>query len=248
MPLPRGRKRDESKLILPQQDRRGFLRTAALAGAGLILPRALDSAQAAAKTEAQKRAAIKSAATKPVSKPVSGPAAAKPAAKPVAKPAAVKPTTPIARPVEKVERLNVAIIGAGSQGRNLMLNALRIPGINFVAVADIWSYSRDYGVNLIKSNNRTKKINEVPRGYVDYREMLEKEKNLDAVIVATPDWMHAPNTIDSLRAGKHVYCEKEMSNTLEGARRWFWRSAKRASCSKSGTSGAATRATGRPTA
>ena len=48
--------------------------------------------------------------------------------------------------------------------------------------------------------------------------MLDKEKQLDAVIIATPDFWHAQHTIDCLKAGKHVYCEKEMSNTLEGAR------------------------------
>jgi len=48
--------------------------------------------------------------------------------------------------------------------------------------------------------------------------MLDKEKDIDAVIIATPDFWHAPHTIDCLDAGKHVYCEKEMSNTLEGAR------------------------------
>jgi predicted dehydrogenase len=56
-------------------------------------------------------------------------------------------------------------------------------------------------------------------GYEDYREMLDKEKNIDAVIVATPDWMHAEHTMACLQAGKHVYCEKEMSNTTEAARR-----------------------------
>ena len=55
-------------------------------------------------------------------------------------------------------------------------------------------------------------------GYDDYREMLDKEKEIDAVIIATPDFWHAQHTIDCLKAGKHVYCEKEMSNTLEGAR------------------------------
>jgi predicted dehydrogenase len=48
--------------------------------------------------------------------------------------------------------------------------------------------------------------------------MLDKEKDLDAVIIATPDFWHGPHTVDCLEAGKHVYCEKEMSNTLEGAR------------------------------
>jgi predicted dehydrogenase len=48
--------------------------------------------------------------------------------------------------------------------------------------------------------------------------MLDKEKALDAVIVATPDWMHAEHSIACLQAGKHVYCEKEMSNSLEQAK------------------------------
>jgi predicted dehydrogenase len=48
--------------------------------------------------------------------------------------------------------------------------------------------------------------------------MLDKEKELDAVVIASPDFWHAQHTIDCLKAGKHVYCEKEMSNTLEGAR------------------------------
>jgi predicted dehydrogenase len=55
--------------------------------------------------------------------------------------------------------------------------------------------------------------------YVDYHEMLASEKNLDAVIIATPDFWHARHTVDCLQAGLHVYCEKEMSNTLDGARR-----------------------------
>ena len=54
--------------------------------------------------------------------------------------------------------------------------------------------------------------------YTDYREMLEKEKGLDAVLIASPDFLHSPMTVDALSAGKHVYCEKLMSNTVEGAR------------------------------
>ena len=54
--------------------------------------------------------------------------------------------------------------------------------------------------------------------YEDYREMLDKEKGLHAVIVATPDCWHAEHTVACLKAGLHVYCEKEMSNTLAGAR------------------------------
>jgi predicted dehydrogenase len=51
--------------------------------------------------------------------------------------------------------------------------------------------------------------------------MLANEKDLDAVIIATPDFWHAEHAIASLKAGLHVYCEKEMSNTVEDARKMF---------------------------
>ena len=50
-------------------------------------------------------------------------------------------------------------------------------------------------------------------------EEIEASADIDAVIIATPDFWHAQHTVDCLEAGKHVYCEKEMSNTLEGARK-----------------------------
>ncbi len=108
--------------------------------------------------------------------------------------------------------VNIAMIGVGSQGRILMNSCLRIPGIRFKAIADIWSYSQRYGKGILKKFGHPVNV------YADYREMLDKEKDLDAVFVATPDWKHAEHAIACLRAGKHVYCEKEMSNTLENCR------------------------------
>ena len=109
--------------------------------------------------------------------------------------------------------VNVALLGAGAQGQVLMDAMLRIPGLRFRAVCDIWTeYNQRRVVNTLKRYKF--EVN----GYEDYREMLDKEKELDAVVIATPDFWHAPHTVDCLKAGKHVYCEKEMSNTLEGAR------------------------------
>ncbi len=113
-----------------------------------------------------------------------------------------------------VQEINVALLGAGAQGQVLLDAMLRIPGLRFRAVCDVWA---EY--NLRRVVNSLKKFKHEPNGYEDYREMLDKEQDLDAVIIATPDFWHAPHTVDCLKAGKHVYCEKEMSNTLEGARR-----------------------------
>jgi predicted dehydrogenase len=55
-------------------------------------------------------------------------------------------------------------------------------------------------------------------GYVDIDEMLSKEKGLDAAVIATPDFWHSPHTVKCLEAGLNVYCEKMMSNTIDGAR------------------------------
>jgi predicted dehydrogenase len=112
-----------------------------------------------------------------------------------------------------VSEIKVALLGAGAQGQVLLDAMLRIPGLRFRAVCDVWTeYNQKRVVNTLK------KFKHEVNGYEDYREMLDKEKDLDAVVVATPDFWHAPHTVDCLKAGKHVYCEKEMSNTLEGAR------------------------------
>lgn len=113
----------------------------------------------------------------------------------------------------KEPELAVGIIGVGSQGYTSLLNcAIKIPGIRFVAVCDIWPFWQKRALKLLE------KIGHKANGYTDYQEMLAKEKNLDAVIIATPDFKHAEHTVACLKAGKHVYCEKEMSNTLDGAK------------------------------
>jgi predicted dehydrogenase len=112
-----------------------------------------------------------------------------------------------------VKELNIALLGAGAQGQVLTDSMLRIPGLRFRAVCDVWT---EY--NQKRVVNQLKKFNHSPNAYEDYREMLDKEKELDAVVIATPDFWHSQHAVDCLKAGKHVYCEKEMSNTLEGAR------------------------------
>ena len=112
-----------------------------------------------------------------------------------------------------VSDINVALLGAGAEGQVLMNACLKIPGIRFKAVCDIWSeYSQKRVYRLLRKYGH--ELNK----YEDYKEMLAIEKDLDAVIIATPDFWHAEHATACLEAGLHVYCEKEMSNTLEGAR------------------------------
>jgi len=114
----------------------------------------------------------------------------------------------------KADSLNIALLGAGAQGQVLLDSCLKIPGLHFKAVCDIWTqYNQKRVTRLLK------KYRHEATPYVDYAEMLDKEKDLDAVIIATPDFWHAEQTVACLEAGLDVYCEKEMSNTLEGARK-----------------------------
>jgi predicted dehydrogenase len=114
---------------------------------------------------------------------------------------------------KKPDDINIALLGTGTQGRRLMEACLKIPGIRFKAVCDIWTEYSQGNVSRV-----LERFGHENNAYVDYRDMLAKEKDLDAVIIATPDFVHAEHTVACLKAGLHVYCEKEMSNTLEGAR------------------------------
>lgn len=110
------------------------------------------------------------------------------------------------------DKLNIALIGFGAQGRVLLESLLKIEGIRLVAIVDIWEYALTYGQRYLK------KMGVEVNTYETYEDLLAKEKDLQAVIVATPDFWHAPITNNCLKAGLHVYCEKMMSNTIEGAR------------------------------
>ena len=108
--------------------------------------------------------------------------------------------------------INTAIIGVGRQGKIILNHSLKIPGVHFKAVCDIWPYSQRIGSGLCKRSKQQVNL------YENHKQMLAQERDLDAVLIATPDFWHAPIAIDCLEAGLHVYCEKEMSNEIEKAR------------------------------
>jgi len=111
------------------------------------------------------------------------------------------------------DTIHVALVGFGKQGE-VLFNCLRnIPGLHFQAVCDISAYNLKKGIGQIGSIQKS-----AAKGYADIDDMLATEKGLDAVVVATPDFWHSPHTVKCLEAGLNVYCEKMMSNTIDGAR------------------------------
>ena len=107
--------------------------------------------------------------------------------------------------------LKVGIVGCGAQGERLRDAASKLDGINFVAVCDIWPYNRQIMARRLKAYGHD------AEEFDDYEAMLEKRTDLDAVLLPTPDVFHAPYTRMALEKGLAVYCEKMMSNTIEGA-------------------------------
>ena len=122
------------------------------------------------------------------------------------------PDTVVEKKKSALSVINIALIGYGAEGAVLSESLLNIDGVQIVALCDVWAYSRNKGQRQLKANGV-----EV-RAYDNYEDLLAGEKNLQAVVVATPDFWHAPITNACLKAGLHVYCEKMMSNTIEGAR------------------------------
>jgi predicted dehydrogenase len=103
------------------------------------------------------------------------------------------------------EKLNIGVIGAGGQGHS---NTRDVSSQNIVALCDV---DEKNAADNFKENPKATK-------YYDYREMLDKEKTLDAVIVATPDHHHAPASVMAMRLGKHVYTQKPLTHSVWEAR------------------------------
>ena len=109
--------------------------------------------------------------------------------------------------------LHLAVVGVGCQGRTLIDACLAIPGVRVSAVCDIWPYHLESALDHLRRRGQE------PRGYAEFDDLVADEKDLHAVIIATPDGCHADQTVACLKAGLHVYCEAEMAGTLAGCRR-----------------------------
>ncbi|MBS1806904.1 MAG: Gfo/Idh/MocA family oxidoreductase [Acidobacteria bacterium] len=111
------------------------------------------------------------------------------------------------------DRVRLGIIGPGARGQELMRDFVKAPNAEFVALADVYNARFDQAKQLI-SNAGADATN--VKTFSDHRKMLEM-KDLDAVIVATPLHCHARHFVDTLAAGKDLYCEKTMTWSIEEA-------------------------------
>jgi len=128
------------------------------------------------------------------------------------------------------EKVYIAVIGCGGQGRSNARGLLGQKDAQIVAVADPMDqadYSRFYykgtaGRLPVKAEVEKHYAQQNPQfkcnDYVDFRKLLEKEKNIDAVLCATPDHWHAFVTMAAIHRGKHVYCEKPLTHNIYEAR------------------------------
>jgi len=110
-----------------------------------------------------------------------------------------------AAPQAAGERLNIALIGAGGRAA---ANETGVRGENIVALCD---------VDTNRARNVYNRYPNVPK-YTDFRVMLEKQKDIQAVVVSTPDHTHFHASATAMRMGKHVYCEKPLTHSVWEAR------------------------------
>jgi predicted dehydrogenase len=128
------------------------------------------------------------------------------------------------------DKVNVAIIGAGGQGRTNARALFEEPDCQIIALADPaeewdlsgWYFGGKSGRGPVKAEVEKRYAEKTPNykcaTYEDFRVMLEKEKAIDAVLIATPDHLHAYASIIAMKAGKHVYCEKPLTHNIREAR------------------------------
>jgi predicted dehydrogenase len=120
----------------------------------------------------------------------------------------VLPVTAFSRRASAADKVNVALIGCRNMGFGVLNHAMTFHDVNCVALCDI-----DETVLNQRSHELATKYKSKPKLYKDFRKLLE-QKDVDAVIIGTPDHWHCLQTIYALEAGKDVYVEKPMANTI----------------------------------
>ena len=104
--------------------------------------------------------------------------------------------------------MDVAVIGAGKQGRAILGELVNLEQVRVVAICDTSPSRLRSGLRRVQG----------AKGYATHAELLETEPSVRAVFVATPTHAHVEPCVDALAAGKHVFCESPLGSTLEECR------------------------------
>ncbi len=107
------------------------------------------------------------------------------------------------------ERLHMGLIGSGGRGDWLAQHFTNLEEATVMAVCDVDAKRREKGVELINNIHENKDC----KAYSDFRDLLQN-KDIDAVIIATPDHWHGLIGMAAAKAGKHIYCEKPLCNSI----------------------------------
>ncbi len=108
------------------------------------------------------------------------------------------------------DRINIGLIGAKGMGWSNLRAALKVPGVTLVGICDVDKNVLD---SRLKDLAELKVDASKVKTYGDYRKLLEN-KDLDAVIIGTPDHWHCLQMVEACQAGKHVYVEKPIGNSI----------------------------------
>jgi predicted dehydrogenase len=119
--------------------------------------------------------------------------------------------------IAAAEKINIGVIGCGSMGNGNMRVVLGQKDVNLVALADVDQKHLGQTIDSVKGAKGAQAANHNPTGYHDYRKLLDR-KDIDGVIIATPDHWHAITAIHAMQAGKDVYCQKPLTHNLNEGR------------------------------